>query len=51
VHEFDRVALRVALSIRFVPATMQGKAVGTWVEFAIVFQVDPEGIAPHRDWD
>lgn len=46
VPELDGVALRVAPSIRFVPATRRGKAVGTWVEFPIVFQANPDAIDP-----
>jgi TonB family protein len=46
VPELDRVALQVAPSIRFVPAIKRGKGVGTWVEFDIVFRVDPDVVGP-----
>jgi protein TonB len=46
VPELDRVALQVAPSIRFRPATRRGRAVGTWVQFPIVFRVDPDAVDP-----
>ena len=46
VPELDRAALQVAPSIRFVPAARRGRAVGTWVEFPIVFRANPDAIAP-----
>ena len=42
VPELDRVAMQVAPSIRFVPATRRGAAVGTWVQFPITFRANPD---------
>ncbi|HAC07669.1 MAG TPA: hypothetical protein DCF71_17630 [Gemmatimonadetes bacterium] len=46
VPELDRVALQVAASIRFVPATRRGSPVGTWVQFPVVFRTNPDAIDP-----
>ena len=46
VPELDRVAQQVAPSIRFVPASRRGRAVGTWVQFPIVFRANPDAIDP-----
>ena len=37
VPELDMAALRATRSLRFLPATRSGQAVGTWVEFSIRF--------------
>jgi TonB family protein len=46
VPELDRAALQVAPSIRFRPAVRRGQAVGTWVQFPIVFWPNPDAIDP-----
>ena len=46
VPELDRAALQVAPSILFVPAARRGRAVGTWVQFPIVFRANPDAIDP-----
>ena len=46
VPELDRAALQVAPSIRFRPAVRRGQAVGTWVQFPIVFRPNPDAIDP-----
>ena len=47
VVQLDEAALRATRSLRFVPATRGGEAVGTWVEFSIMFR--PEGAQDHPD--
>ena len=46
VPELARVALQVASSVRFDPATRRGQPVGSLVDFPIVFQVDPDVSGP-----
>ena len=47
VVQLDEAALRATRSLRFVPATRGGEAVGTWVEFSIMFR--PEGARAQTD--
>jgi TonB family protein len=42
VAELDRAALRAGRELHFVPAERNGRAVGTWVEFNVVFEPIPE---------
>ena len=46
VVQLDEAALRATRSLRFVPATRGGEAVGTWVEFSIEFRPDGTGDQP-----
>lgn len=46
VAELDWAAAEVAPRFRFVPATRRGEAVGTWVEFDVVFRPNPEEYDP-----
>lgn len=40
VRDFDRVAVEVAPSFIFAPALQDGRPVGTWIEFQVVFEPD-----------
>lgn len=42
VPELDRAALAAAPALRFSPATEDGRATGTWLEFDLRFGSDPE---------
>ena len=46
VPGLDRAALQVAPSLRFIPAQRRGEPVGTWVEFDITFQPNPDEYDP-----
>ncbi len=44
VSELDRVAARVAPRFRFIPALQDGRPTGTWIEFPVLFEPDPDRI-------
>ena len=44
VPELDRAAIRVAPRFRFVPAMQDGRRTGTWIEFPVLFEPDPDRI-------
>jgi len=46
VAELDRAALAAAPRFRFTPARRRGEAVGTWVEFDVLFRPNPEEFDP-----
>lgn len=48
VDELDRAALELAPRFRFVPALQAGEAVGTWIEFPVLFDPRPESAEPSR---
>lgn len=51
--ELDRVAVAVAPRFTFTPASQGGRAVGTWIEFPVVFEPSPvpleRSLAPLMD--
>jgi protein TonB len=44
VPELDRVAVRVAPRFRFTPAMQDGRGAGTWIEFPVLFEPDPDRV-------
>ncbi len=46
VPDLDRAALAAAPRFRFTPARRRGRAVGTWVEFDVIFQPNPDEFDP-----
>lgn len=44
VGELDRIARLVAPSFRFMPGLQEGRPVGTWIEFPVLFEPDPERV-------
>ena len=49
VAELDRAAVRVALAMRFLPATRLGEAVGTWVTLPIRFMPNATEAEPEPE--
>jgi TonB family protein len=41
VEELDRTALRIAPRFTFAPALQNGRRMGTWIRFPVVFEPDP----------
>ena len=50
VSQLDAAALRATRSLRFLPATRSGQAVGTWVEFSIKFEPNGTEPQPHPQY-
>lgn len=44
IPELDEAALRAVPRFRFAPALQNGRRMGTWIEFSVVFEPDPEMI-------
>ena len=44
VSELDRVAARVSPRFRFAPALQDGRRTGTWIEFPVLFEPDPDRV-------
>ncbi len=42
--ELDRAAVRAVPRLRFEPATQNGRRTGTWIEFPVLFEPDPERV-------